>query len=521
MPSSYESRARNRRILLNNDRAASFVPTCSPSAATAEDVVRGIEAYVDELAAARISATATCIWQACYTTYPTSLPDHEDLIRDEYSERVGVQTSVILEFQRRFRPLIDAGGDPIQEQLRRCREHGIEYLACLRMNDRHPGGGPFKMQREDLHLEDLKDQGEYRRGFDFTHDIVRENLLAAMAEILELYDVDGLELDWMRWCRVFPMDVAPQRAHLLTAFTEEVRALLDAAAKRRSRDRLTLSVRVPQTLGECHALGYDVEAWVKTGALDCLCPSDFFYTDFNTRVEDLVAMTAGTRCRVYPSVHPIIAQCNHAGLLAAENYRAAARNFYHRGAHGISAYNYQYHWAKLESPHYPGPAEMWPKALRFLTEIRRPELPEGARHYLFHALWEYPAPTGVTNDHDIRLDRACPQAAGTLPFYLVESAGTLVFKAVGLDQGEELSIAVNGEPVPADSVSTEPHPEGQSEQQGHPREPFVLFRVELSAPPLREGQNELRVELTAAQRGAGTIEICEVEFSAPGTESAS
>jgi len=511
---SYQMRAQNRRMLLNNDRSASFSATCSPSATTADEVVQGVEAYVDELAAAGISATATCLWQAYYTIYPSSLPDVEDLLRGEISKRKQCDINVMRRFQNRFRPLVEAGGDPVEVQLRRCREHGIEYLGCLRMNDRHPGGGPFKMQRDDLHLEDLKARGEYRRGFDFTHDVVRENLLAFMAEILERYDVDGLELDWMRWCRVFPMDVAPQRAHLLTTFTEKVRTLLDEAAKRRGRDRLTLSVRVPQTLDECRMLGFDVEAWVRTGALDCLCPSDFFYTDFNAPVENFIAITEGTPCRVYPSVHPIIASGNNVGLMSADNYRAAARNFYHRGAAGISAYNYQYHWAKKESSHYPGPAEMWPRALRFLTGIRSGESIEGPRHYLFHALWEGGlAPTGASCDRDIRLDRAHAQLSGAFRFYLAESAGTLALKAVGLAGDEELGIAINGRPVPADSIVAEPHPEGQSEKQGHPRGTFVLYRIELSAPPLQEGDNEMKVELTASQQNSGTIEIREIEFA--------
>ena len=518
MHNSYESRARNRRILLNNDRSASFTPTCSPSATTADEVIQGVEAYVDELAAAGISATATCLWQAYYTIYPSSLPHVEDLLRGEISKRRQCDINVMRRFQDRFRPLVEASGDPVEVQLRRCREHGIEYLACLRMNDRHPGGGPFKMKREDLHIEDLKDLGEYRRGFDFTHDIVRENLLAFMAEILERYDVDGLELDWMRWCRVFPMDVAPDRAHLLTTFTEKVRTLLDEAAERRGRDRLTLSVRVPQMLDECRMLGFDVQEWVRTGALDCLCPSDFFYTDFNTPVEDFLAITKGTACLVYPSVHPIISYGNNVGLMSAENYRAAARNFYHRGASGISAYNYQYHWAKMESPHYPGPAEMWPKALRFLTGIRCPESLQGPRHYLFHALWEGgPAPTGGFHDRDIRLDRAHGRPAGAFPFYLAESTGTLAFKAVGMAEDEELAIAINGRPVSADSISTQRHPEGQSEDQGRPRDPFVLYRIDLSAPPLEQGRNELNVELAASRQTSGTIEIREVEFATPGT----
>lgn len=512
MQNSYESRTRNRRILLNNDSSASFSATCSPSASSPEDVVQGVDTYIDELAAAGISSTATCLFSGYHTAFPCTVPGTHDLMRAPVREQEQVSTEYRVAYQNRFRPLVEAGGDPVAVQLQRCRQHGIEYLACLRMNDRHPGGGPFKMERDDLHLSDLKEHGEYRRGFDFTHEIVRENLLAVAADILRQYDVDGLELDWMRWCRVFPMDVAPERAPLLTGFIARMRALLDEAAERRGRDRLTLSVRVPQTLQECRGLGFDVEAWLKTGALDCLCPSDFFYTDPSTRVEDFAAFTAGTACRVYPSVHPIIAQGNDVGLMSAANYRAAARNFYRRGAAGISAYNYQYHWAKLTSPHYPGPAEMWPKALNFLTQISRPEALAGPRHYLFHALWEaYPPATGVAHDDDIRLNRGEPRPSGVFRLYLAESGGTLVFKAIGLAQNEVLAIAVNGAPVPAQSITTAPHPQGQSEKQGHPRDAFVRHRIALSAPPLQEGDNELQLELTGARQDTGTVEIREVE----------
>ena len=57
-------------------------------------------------------------------------------------------------------------------------------------------------------------------------------------------------------------------------------------------------------------LGFDLKAWVQSGLVDYVCPSDFFYTDFNMRVEDFVALTEGTKCKVYPTVHPVISKGN-------------------------------------------------------------------------------------------------------------------------------------------------------------------------------------------------------------------
>ncbi len=509
MDNSYDARTERRRILLNNDMSASFSATCSPAARTALEVQRGIESYVDELAAAKIDATATCLFSGYRTLFPCSVPGTEDRLRTPVQEQKSVSSEAMVAFQSRLRPLIEEGGDPVAIQLRRCQELGIEYLACLRMNDRHPGGGPFKMQREDLHLEDLQHLGEYRRGFDFTHEIVRENLLGIAADILRRYDVDGLELDWVRWCRVFPMAVATHRAPLLTDFTASVRALLDEAAARRGRDRLTLSVRVPQTLEECRKLGFDLEAWMKTAALDCICPSDFLFTDYGTPVEDFAALAKGSKCRVYPSVHPVFAWGDDERLMTAENYQALAKSFYHRGADGISAYNYQFHWRE--------DAEMWPKALSFLTAIRFAGTLEGPRHYLFHALWDgNTSPTDEAHDHDIRLDRSEAQPSGVFRFYVHESSGMLLFKAIGLDEGEALSVAINKHVVSGSQIATEIRSEGQSAKDGHPWGPFMIHRVRLATPPLQDKENELKIALTAARRESGTVEIREVEFVAPG-----
>ncbi len=498
--------------MLNADHRTSIAEGCRSASATAQQVRQGLERYVDELAAARINTFSKCLFSGYRVLFPSNVPGTQDLLRSEVVEQPMVNAVRMREFQARLRPLLEAGEDPVNVQLRRCHDHGIEFLACLRMNDRHPGGGPFKMEREELFLSDLKGFGEYRRGFDFTHPIVRDNLLAIAGEILHRYDVDGLELDWMRWCVVFPAAVARERAPLLSAFIGSVRALLDEAAQRRGRDRLTLSVRVPQSLQECRALGFDVEAWLGSGAVDCLCPSDFFYTDPNTRVEDFVALTHGTPCRVYPSVHPGIANGDDVGLMRPENYRAAALNFYRRGAAGVSGYNWQYHWAAMEAPHYPGPADMWPSALGFLGALRDPGRLDGPRHYLFHALWQTPSPAGFAHDDDIRLSRGEPEASGTFRFRVMEPQGTLIFKAVGLGPDEALSVAVNGKAVAPQAIVVVDCPQGQSKAQGHPWGAFRLHRLKLAAPLLVEGDNVLEAGLRTSSAGRGTVEIREVEF---------
>ena len=207
-------------------------------------------------------------------------------------------------------------------------------------------------------------------------------MLQFVAEAIERYDLDGIELDWMRWCHVFETSEAATNAPLLTRFTRQIRDMLDDAAARRGRDSLLLGARVASTLDECTHLGYDVNAWIHEAGIDYLCPSDFYHTDPNCPVDTFVALTEGTACAIYPSIHPAVSWGDAPGLNSLDNYRAAANNFYAQGAAGVSPYNYMYHWGSIRSPSYPGPAEMWPKSLDFLTELRRadPEHPTRSPH---------------------------------------------------------------------------------------------------------------------------------------------
>lgn len=98
---------------------------------------------------------------------------------------------------------------------------------------------------------------------------------------------------------MFERSEAVQNTPLLTDFMAQMRKLLDKASQKRGRDKLLLGVRIPPTMEECRLLGFAVKAWVQQGLVDFISPSDF-----NTRTKDFTALTEGTQCKVYPSVHP-------------------------------------------------------------------------------------------------------------------------------------------------------------------------------------------------------------------------
>ncbi len=165
-----------------------------------------------------------------------------------------------------------AGVDPFQVCVERCREKAISPWISVRMNDTH------------YHEEQHKifslwwDHPEYRRGvkgfhngFDYAAEPVRAYYLALIKEVLERYDPDGIELDWMRFPYHFRKGEEQAGLDILTAFTRDVRKLADNWAARQGH-AVGLAARVPATPDMSRALGMDAVRWVKEGLVTVLIP---------------------------------------------------------------------------------------------------------------------------------------------------------------------------------------------------------------------------------------------------------
>jgi hypothetical protein len=505
------------KIVINWDEGAmyNFLPV--QAASEREDVdARAIKAMLEDIIVEHAKAHVDVLVHGVFSGFVSMMPyprsfepadgHHEPATADEHEQWCLKHNKFWL---RGIKKLSDAGLDLVEIVRARCKMHHMPFYVGFRMNDRHAGSGtqtsfyPRVEQMGRDHPEwTLK---EYPGGVDYKYEGVRNAVLEFVAEAIARYDLDGMELDWMRWCHMFQSSEAAENAPLLTDFIRKVRNLLDEAAAQRGRDRLPLGVRIASTMDECTNLGYDVAAWIGEGLLDHICPSDFYFTDDNCPVEDFVALTKGTECKVYPSIHPGVSWGNQQGLMNIETYRAAARNFYAYGAHGVSPYNYMYHWGKIRSDSYPGPVAMWPNAMSFLTELRDGDLiAKGNRHYLFHSPWEGHrdghCPTGALKNEQIILDRSTDDPHGTFVFRIAEHledpklSATLEFKVTDMIEADELEVRINGDIIPDRSIRTRWRI-GQSPKEGRPMGPHLIYRMPLSYPPAVFGDNELGVRL--------------------------
>jgi len=501
---------RDCRLIINWDEASMWTHPLTylqrGKEPQAENVKALLEEIVDEHAKAKVDRLVHCVFALSHgTVSPGFKSFYRHTIHMSESDRIYVKTGI--------RHLEQAGYDLIQVILDRAHENKMEFVAGMRMNDRHQGSTqtPFYKEHPEWKLEG------FSGGLDYKYEGVRKPLLAFAEEFLERYDVDGIELDWLRWCHMFTRAEAEQNAGILTGFVAQMRKVVDQAAGRRGRTKLLLGVRVPQTIDECKSLGFDVRAWVQDGLVDYLCPSDFFYTDFNMRTEDFVALTSGTNCKVYPTVHPVISQRNDHQVHSPASYRAAAKNHYAFGADGISSYNYQYNWYVLLYPHRKlGSVDAWPRAFGYLTELRDEQsVSRGDRHYMYHPLWDPRANTGAVKHDVIELARDDASPSGTQRLRMAEDLESpqlfadLEFKVTGMAADDQIAIEFNGQRVPAENVERTFDPDGQSKDEGRELPGFYLYRFPLGSPPAKSGDNELAIRLT---NSAGTDKLVAQEF---------
>jgi len=168
--------------------------------------------------------------------------------------------------------------------------------------------------------------------------------MAFVRELLERYDPDGLELDWMRFGYHLTPGRAREESGILSDFVREVRSLTTHWSKKRGHPIL-LGVRAPAHPDAASGLGMDAIIWAKEGLVDLIVPCPFWTSsDFDIPVElwhqrlensakhVVIAPGLEHNARPWP------------GGAAVANDLAAARGFaasaYHRGAHSLYLFNW-------------------------------------------------------------------------------------------------------------------------------------------------------------------------------------
>lgn len=310
--------------------------------------VPSLEAYVDAMAQGHVSHLFLCVnGQRASFDSKTWEPIWAGL--DEPDNK-GVTNNIWCVNAKKLR---DAGIDPYAVWVPRCRAKGISPWISMRMNDVHWASisnyfrnTTFCKTRSDLWRVPHSTTGDWaHRCLDFAQREVRDYAFAQVREIVERWDADGLELDWMRWGRNLRPGHEREDAHFITEFTRETRRLLDEVGARRGH-RIALGARVPWDPDVALGAGLDAEAWAREGLVDLVVPHSFYKVDTGIAVAKWVGRIAAANPRVVvlPGIDGIYDPVGgpRDQSMTPETYRYVAGSFQAQGAKGVYLFNLPY-----------------------------------------------------------------------------------------------------------------------------------------------------------------------------------
>jgi hypothetical protein len=271
-------------LIINEDNSHFF-----GSRQASDMTLDGLNAFVDQYADTKV----THLFLSPNSMRASYASNVFDRIWDVGGQVVPADQPVANAWVNNARILHEKGLDPYSIWIARCREKGISPWLSMRMNDVHDVDNlksyivsTFWLKHPEYwRVPGSTTGGWIDRAFDYGIPEVREYHMNIVRELLERYDPDGLELDWMRFGWHFAPGKEKEGALLLTQFMRDVRTLANEWSAKRGHP-IQIGARVPFSPEAAVGLGMDGVAWAKEGLIDLLVPTPFWATaDFDIPVE--------------------------------------------------------------------------------------------------------------------------------------------------------------------------------------------------------------------------------------------
>lgn len=346
-----------------------------------------------------------------------------------------------------------AGGDLVADFTVACRKHGMAPFVSFRVNDSHhkqlvdadksPGAEKvivdafdrFYKEHPELRIGDCLRRWDLRV-YNWIFPEVRRRKLALIEELCENYDIDGFELDFMRFSNYFDVfsTNAEERVAIMVAFVKAVRAALDRTAQ--NGQRRWLCVRIPQFLELHGRLGIDMPRFAAAG-VDMFNLSSTYLTDQQSDLTLARKLVPDASLFLEMTNTVSLGQSSDAATCDGDNYsfrrttceqlHSTAHLAYARGADGVSLFNFVYYRQHGEGsgrgPFHEPPFDALEKLSDPAWLAQRPQ------HYFLGYSWEdWPKRqvprTILLNGQWLNLlmdMEPAPKAAGVLRFHMLDN----------------------------------------------------------------------------------------------------
>ncbi len=257
-------------------------------------------------------------------------------------------------FQNNGLPQLMARGiDPIQVMVEFCHANGIEIFWDMRMNDTHDsmigGYGPYlrptlKLEHPEYLVGSIEQPPRHGTWSSVNYAVpeVRELAYRFFEEVCQRFDVDGIEMDFLRHACFFKSvaeggQASQDELDMMTDLVRRIREMTEGEGLRRGRPIL-IAVRVPDSVGYCRGIGLDLEKWLEEGLFDILIGSCYFQLN---PWEYLIDLGHRHSVPVYPSLSESRVQGEvRFSRNSLESYRARAMQAWAAGVDGIYIFNY-------------------------------------------------------------------------------------------------------------------------------------------------------------------------------------
>ncbi|MBN1555718.1 MAG: hypothetical protein JXA11_13320 [Phycisphaerae bacterium] len=431
-----------KSLIYNDDGWSSYMRRPAPM--TPEQIV--------DVTVGTVIGTAVKVYQFC------ALGGHAVNYNSSFLPRIGENLEAIRgmhvwRMRETLRSLDSLGTDPLHIVARACRENDIACQFSLRMNDRHHtytrGGEWYFPELQSAWLDEHPELLLPDRALDYTQPGVSEYRERQIREVLDTYDVAGIDLDFTRFKPWFPAGKEQQGAPILTRLLRDLSEMVRRAGK-------TFSARFEYDPRACQASGLDVETILAEGLLDQITLGGVGDHTPDAPCDWWVERAHRTGAKVYPGVEGQlhwIAACGaggaglHPGGGVADGYgpprmeylRAVAGNHYASGADGLSFFNF----TCADGP--------FPK--RIFTELADPAAVKRGNKQYVAAVWPWDCAT-FEQSWTSRARIEPGQTDASIPLRLCDTfvppalpSATLTLDLMGINRIDDVDIRFNGKPV--------------------------------------------------------------------------